>query len=123
MPLVARKAAEDSVDSPDGAEGDPCPDGQPKCDVASTQATAEGSDDVFIEKIGVVREKDKMIAHKYTPCGCPSHAPTLSTFSAYVYANGLRIGRVGDAYGGDHKISSGAPTVTDGSAQASAVPA
>lgn len=118
MPLVARKAAEDSVDSPDGTPGIPCPDGQPKCDLPSTQATAAGSSDVFIETIGVVREGDAMIPHQYTPCGCPSHAPTLSTFSAYVYANNLRIGRVGDAYGGDHIISSGAPTVTDGSPQA-----
>jgi uncharacterized Zn-binding protein involved in type VI secretion len=118
MPLIARKAAVDTVDSPDGSPGTPCPDGRPKCDAPSTQYTAAGSSDVFIMGVGVVREGDAMIAHQYVPCGCPSHAPVLTTFSSRVYANGLRIGRVGDAYGGDHPISSGAPTVSDGSAQA-----
>lgn len=118
MPEVARKAANDLVESPDGNPGDPCPSGEPKCDVPSIQATAAGSDDVFVENIGVVRETDVMIAHQYTPCGCPSHAPPLTVFSAHVYANGLRIGRKGDAYGGDHVISTGSATVIDGSPQA-----
>jgi hypothetical protein len=67
--------------------------------------------------IGVVREGDAMISHPAPVCGCSPHAPTLSVFSAFVYANNLRIGRVGDAYDG-HIISTGAPTVTDGSPQA-----
>jgi len=123
MPLVARKAGNDAVASPDGNPGDPCAPGKVKCDVASTQKTDVGSDDVFIMGKGVVRETDAMISHPSPACGCAAHAPTLSTFSSRVYANGLRIGRVGDAYGGDHLISTGAPTVSDGSAQASAVPA
>ncbi len=118
MPLVARKAEKDDVDSPDGTPGDDCAPGKKKCNVKSTQKTDEGSSDVFIMGIGVVRETDAMISHPSPACGCAAHAPTLSTFSAYVYANNLRIGRVGDAYGGDHLISTGAPTVHDGSPQA-----
>jgi hypothetical protein len=117
MPLVARKAAVDLVDSPDGNPGPPCAPGKVICSTPSTQYTEAGSSDVFIMGIGVVREGDAMISHPAPVCGCSPHAPTLSVFSAFVYANNLRIGRVGDAYDG-HIISTGAPTVTDGSPQA-----
>ena len=116
MPAIARKAAVDLVASPDGTPGTPCDVGV-RCDSPSIQATAAGSSDVFIEGIGVVREGDPMLAHPYVPCGCPSHAPGLSTFSSRVYANGLRIGRLGDEYSA-HVIITGASTVFDGSAQA-----
>jgi len=117
MPEIARKAQVDTVASPDGNPGDPCP-GDVKCNSPSTQATEAGSSDVFIMGIGVVREGDVMKSHPSPACGCPAHAPKLTVFSSRVYANGLRIGRKGDYYGGDHMISSGAPTVFDGSAQA-----
>jgi uncharacterized Zn-binding protein involved in type VI secretion len=118
MPLVARKAAVDLVDSPDGTPGTPCDGGAKKiCDSPSIQATAAGSPDVFVMGIGVVREGDAMISHPAPVCGCSPHAPTLSVFSAFVYANGKRIGRVGDAYDG-HVIITGASTVNDGSPQA-----
>lgn len=117
MPNVARKAAVDSVDCVDGSPGTPCDSGV-RCDAPSTQATAQGSSDVFAMGIGVVRIGDPMIAHPYVPCGCPSHAPPLTVASAYVYANNRRIGRIGDLYTGGHVISSGAPTVFDGSPQA-----
>lgn len=116
MPEIARKAEVDTVDSPDGTPGDPCP-GDVKCNSPSIQATKAGSSDVFIMGIGVVRETDKMKSHPSPACGCAAHAPTLTVCSSRVYANGLRIGRKGDAYGGDHIIISGAPTVFDGSAQ------
>ena len=118
MPNVARKNAVDLVDSPDGNPGTPCDGGAKKiCDVPSIQATAAGSSDVFIEGIGVVREGDAMIAHPAPVCGCSPHAPALSVFSALVFANGLRIGRIGDSYDG-HVIITGASTVFDGSPQA-----
>ena len=119
MPEVARKAAVDLVDSPDGTPGTPCDDGKKNiCDNPSIQATAAGSSDVFIMGIGVVREGDAMISHPAPVCGCAPHAPTLSTFSSRVYANGLRIGRIGDAYAG-HVIITGAAKVFDGSARTS----
>ena len=119
MPNVARKAAVDSVDCVDGSPGTPCADGKKViCDSPSIQATAQGSSDVFIEGIGVVRIGDPMISHPAPVCGCAPHAPPLSVASAYVFANGRRIGRIGDLYGGGHVISSGASTVIDGSPQA-----
>jgi uncharacterized Zn-binding protein involved in type VI secretion len=118
MPEVARKSAVDLVASPDGIPGTPCDGGARKiCDSPSTQATAAGSSDVFIEGIGVVREGDAMISHPAPVCGCAPHAPVLTSFSAHVYANGLRIGRIGDDYSA-HVIITGATTVIDGSPQA-----
>ena len=118
MPNVARKAAVDIVDCDDGTPGTPCTPGVFKCDSPSIQATDAGSPDVFVEGIGVVRIEDPMIAHPAPVCGCGPHAPPLTVASAYVYANGLRIGRIGDLYTGGHVIASGAPTVFDGSPQA-----
>lgn len=116
MPAVARKSGVDEVASPDGTPGSDCEDNKKKCDAPSTQKTDEGSDNVFIMGIGVVREGDAMIPHPSPACGCGAHAPTLDIFSTRVYANGKRIGRVGDSYAG-HTISTGASTVIDGSAQ------
>jgi uncharacterized Zn-binding protein involved in type VI secretion len=117
MPEVARKSAVDLVASPDGNPGTPCDPPKVICDVPSTQATAAGSSDVFIEGIGVVRENDAMISHPAPVCGCAPHAPVLTSFSSRVYANGLRIGRIGDDYSA-HVIITGAATVIDGSSQA-----
>ena len=118
MPLVARKAANDIVKCVDGTPASECSPGVPKCDGPSTQATDAGSSDVFVEGIGVVRIGDTMIPHPAPVCGCGAHAPALSAASAYVYANGRRIGRIGDLYSPGHVIDSGAPTVHDGSPQA-----
>lgn len=119
MPNVARKASVDTVDCVDGSPGTPCDGGSKRiCDSPSTQTTDLGSSDVFIEGIGVVRIGDLMIPHPAPVCGCAPHAPPLTVASAYVYANGLRIGRIGDLYSDGHVISSGASTVIDGSPQA-----
>lgn len=106
MPKVARKDSVDTVASPDGAGI--C------CASPSTQSTDKGSNNVFVNNIGVVRKDDAMITHNYPgPC-CNPHAPTLSTYSSTVFANGLNLGRLGDAYGGDHIISSGSDNVYAG---------
>lgn len=105
MSAIARKSSTDTVASPDGS-GHCCKD-------PSTQSTDQGSDNVFVNGIGVVREGDAMITHLYNgPC-CNPHAPVLSTFSGTVWCNGRRVGRVGDAYDG-HIISSGSPNVFAG---------
>ena len=107
MAGVARKNGVDLVASPDGSGH--C------CASPSTQTTAEGSDNVFVEGVGIVREGDAMVTHDYNgPC-CNPHAPVLDTFSGSVYCNGKRVGRVGDAYGGNHVIISGASSVIVGS--------
>jgi uncharacterized Zn-binding protein involved in type VI secretion len=100
---AARKNSTDTVASPDGSGF--C------CSAASTQSTDLGSGDVYVNGIGVVREDDAMITHNFPgPC-CNPHAPVLTTFSSSVYINGKRAGRKGDAYGGDHIISSGSSDV------------
>lgn len=104
---IARRDGVDQVASPDGSGH--C------CAEPSTQTTWEGSDNVFVNGIGIVREGDAMITHNYDgPC-CVPHAPVLDTFSGTVYCNGKRVGRVGDAYGGDHIIITGSTNVIVGS--------
>ena len=103
---VARKSEIDTVASPDGT-GDCCVD-------PTTQATEIGSSNVFVNSIGVVRKGDPMKTHLFPgPC-CNPHAPPLTTCSSSVFVNGQGIGRIGDAYGGDHIITSGSPTVFAG---------
>lgn len=105
MPEVARKDSTDTVSSPDGSGF--C------CGSPSTQSTDKGSDDVFVNNIGVVREGDAMITHNYPgPC-CNPHAPTLSTFSSTVFVNNKAIGRKGDEYS-SHIITSGSADVFAG---------
>lgn len=104
MPEVARKDEKDTVDSPDG-------DGE-FCKYPTIQATKAGSDNVFVNSIGVVRLGDAMTSH--TSPGCEKHAPPLTSGSATVFANGRNLGRNGDAYGGDHIITSGSPNVFAG---------
>jgi uncharacterized Zn-binding protein involved in type VI secretion len=102
MPGIARKGGTDSVASPDGTG--------PGCGFPTTQKTNEGSSDVFVNGVGVVRTGDTMNNHPGP--GCIEHAPTLSSSSS-VYANGRRIGRQGDGYNG-HIISSSSTDVFAG---------
>lgn len=103
MPEAARKDHIDDVQSPDGV-GE-C------CAFPSVQKTDEGSDSVFVNGIGIVRENDKMIVHNYPgPC-CNPHQPVLDSFSSSVFINGKRAGRKGDTYGGDHVITTGSSNV------------
>ena len=105
MPAVARKDGRDTVASPDGSGF--C------CSSPSTQKTAAGSDDVFINNIGAVRLRDAMIVHPFPgPC-CAPHAPTLSSSSTTVFVNGRGLGRQNDDYSA-HVISSGSSNVFAG---------
>jgi len=102
MPAVSRKDGVDHIASPDGSAK--C------CASPSRQFTAAGSTNVFINGTGVVREADKMIVHPYAgPC-CATHAPTLSTYSPDVHANGKKIGRIGDDYSA-HVLATGSKNV------------
>lgn len=111
MVAVARKLGVDSVRSPHGVGAE--------CRSPATYKTDEGSSNVFVNGIGVVREDDKM--QKHPQPGCSNHAPVLKSFSSKVYVNGKRLGRLGDAYieAGNHVISSGSENVFDGSPQTS----
>lgn len=120
MPAAARMGGTDTVDCTDGAQGSLCGTNPNRYNWNSptVQATDEGSFTVFVNGIGVVRKGDKMISH---PDGVPctvspiDHAPTLSSYSFTVFADGKNIGRIGDVYNSDghysHTISSGSPNV------------
>jgi hypothetical protein len=124
MPGIALKGGSSSVKCTDGAKGSVCKkDGKGNAiqwhwDVGTTQASAAGSDDVFAENIGVVRQGDIMGSHPDgDPCvaSAVNHSPGLSSYSGTVFANNKPIGRIGDVYDSDghfdHKIASGAGTV------------
>lgn len=118
MPKIAQKDGKSSVAATDGAQGSACAPRRWNWNVPTTQASAEGSTNVFAESVGIVRNGDAMVSH---PDGVPCtsspipHAPTLSTFSPNVFVNGKAVGRVGDKYDSDghfdHTITSGAGTV------------
>jgi uncharacterized Zn-binding protein involved in type VI secretion len=120
MPAVAQKDGVSTVSATDGAQGSLCATrpNRYNWNTPTTQTSDKGSDDVFVENIGVVRDGDAMISHADgNPCtiSAINHAPTLSTYSPNVFVNGKLIGRIGDKYDSDghysHTISSGASTV------------
>lgn len=120
MPAVAQKGGASSVAATDGAQGTLCGTRPNRWNwnIPTTQASATGSNDVFAEFIGIVREDDIMVSH---PDGDPcttspiNHAPALSTFSPNVFINNKAVGRIGDKYNSDghfdHTITSGSSTV------------
>jgi len=85
---------------------------QPKYAGALTSSSFQGSDNVFVETIGVVRKDDTMSGHQ-TPCD-GAHSPKLTSFSGTVFANNKNIGRIGDLYTAGHTITTGATTVFAG---------
>jgi len=114
MPAVARKSGTDRVFSPHGEN----PKTKPKYKMPSTQFTNEGSSRVLIGGIGAVRQGDSMTDH-FMVGGLLHSAvaptpPKLDTGSSRVFAEGKGLGRIGDAYGGDHPIISGSSRVFSG---------
>jgi uncharacterized Zn-binding protein involved in type VI secretion len=99
---VARMSSTDTVASPDGSGT--C------CASPTTQSTDQGSSNVRVNGIGVVRINDAMITHLYPGSCCNPHAPVLTTSSSTVRVNGKGLGRKNDLYV-DHQISSGSPNV------------
>ncbi len=121
--LVALKGGSSNITCTDGAQGTLCGTNPNRYnwDTGTTQVSEAGSSTVFVNGIGVVRSEDAMASH---PDGSPctisaiNHAPTLSTFSSTVFANGKGIGRIGDKYNSDHHfdhtIASGSTNVFAG---------
>ena len=127
MPGVALKDEESSVACTDGVVGTVCAtdgEGTPikwNWDTDTTQKSDAGSDDVFAEGTGVVRKDDAMKSHANgDPCvaSATNHAPTVSSYSSTVFADGKNIARIGDAYDSEseqeHEITTGATTVFAG---------
>ena len=118
MPGVAKKGGSSTVSCTDGAIGSVCAPNHHNWNTATTQPTDQGSSDVLVENVGIVRQGDAMAAH---PDGVPcvvspvNHAPTLSSFSSTVFANNKPVGRVGDKFDSDghydHTIATGSSTV------------
>lgn len=103
MPAVSRKNGVDKIRT-----SHPC---------TPITVTREGSDDVFVNNIGVVRLGDKEKPHTYGPSyskGRPQcnvlHALPLTKASPNVFANNRPIGRIGDRYVGETLIT-GSPNV------------
>tara|TARA_B100000214_G_scaffold159208_1_gene114315 strand:+ start:2085 stop:2435 length:351 start_codon:yes stop_codon:yes gene_type:complete len=105
MPLVARKDGAEVVNTVHVSVGDANPLDGIACDAAPQNiATEQGSDDVFVEGIGVVRKGDNEQAH--TIPGCSTHQTGLATHSNNVFANDKEIGRKDDTYGCGAQITS-----------------
>ena len=100
MPEVARKDGTDTISTGHGCDG--------------TTVTDQGSDNVFVNGKGVVRQGDLTAVH-LVPAGdvCVPHAVPLSTFSSTVFVNSKGLGRKGDFYNG-HQLTSGSPNVFAG---------
>ena len=105
MPAVARASNTDTVSSLTGA-GYLC--GSPMM----TTTGVDGSPNVFVNGIAVVRQGDLVGVHPRA--GCSTDVSTLSTYSSTVFVNGLGIGRIGDQYTSDNTITSGSTNVFAG---------
>jgi hypothetical protein len=100
MPAVARKDGTDSVNTNHG------------CDPKTV--TEEGSGDVFVNNIGIVRQRDKNKEHAFGGKKCRDrHKAELTVCSTTVFANNRGVGRIGDKYGIE-SIASGSPNVFAG---------
>lgn len=94
MPGIARKDGVDRVRTNHG------------CDPIT--ATLEGSSDVFVNNVGVVRRGDKTAVHNIlVGVVCVPHQVPLTSFSPDVFVNGLEVGRQGDAYGSNEVLETG----------------
>jgi uncharacterized Zn-binding protein involved in type VI secretion len=104
MPAAARASGSDRVLSRTGVGHN--------CANPVEVVTGEGSPNVFINGIAVVRQGDKVGPHNASGCGPDESA--LSTFSATVFVNGKGMGRIGDEYTSDNTIISGSTNVFAG---------
>lgn len=119
--LIALKGGSSNIACTDGDIGSLCAPSAYLWDTPTTQVSDAGSSTVFVNGIGVVRSGDAMASH---PDGVPctvapiNHAPTLSTYSSTVFADGKNIGRINDKYNSDghhdHTITSGSVNVYAG---------
>lgn len=99
MPAVSRKDGTDTISTGH------------LCD--TTTVTDQGSSDVIINGIGVVRLGDLNKVHDILLGICVPHAVPLTSVSTTVFANGKGIGRLGDSYSGEI-LTSGSPNVFAG---------
>ena len=82
----------------------------------SGMTRAQGSTDVFVNKIGVSREGDNNTPHLLPPNipPCPGHSAGIASGSSTVKVNGKGIGRVGDSISGCTSVAAGSSNVFAG---------
>ena len=82
----------------------------------SGMTRAEGSSNVFVNRIAVSRQGDNNTAHLLPPNipPCPTHSAGIATGSTTVKVNGLGIGRIGDAISGCTSVAAGSSNVFAG---------
>jgi len=104
MPAAARSQGVDAVLSLTGA-------GSPLigCSLPLETVTNEGSSNVLVNDIGVVREGDLVDPHPALGCGPDTSG--LTTASSKVFANNRGVGVIGGQYTGDNIITSGSGNV------------
>jgi uncharacterized Zn-binding protein involved in type VI secretion len=101
MPAVARAKGDDTVFSLTGSGKN--------CLSPINTITGQATTTVFVNGTECVAEGD--IVGSHPAAGCGPDLSTLTTFSATVFANGRRIGRIGDQYTSDNTITSGSQNV------------
>jgi uncharacterized Zn-binding protein involved in type VI secretion len=72
------------------------------------------SPDVYINGIPVSRKDDHNTSHLLPGDPCPSHTAPIAVGSTTVFANGLGVGRIGDALTGCTSVAAGSPNVFAG---------
>ena len=80
----------------------------------SGMTRAVGSNNVFVNGIGVSRQGDNNTTHLLPPIPCVPHSAPIATGSTTVFVNGKGCGRVGDAISGCTSVAEGSPNVFAG---------
>ena len=80
----------------------------------STPSRAEGSPDVFVNKIPVSRQGDNNTSHANPGSVCLPHAKPIAKGSGSVFINKRGCGRVGDGISGCTSVAKGSPNVFAG---------
>ena len=88
----------------------------------SGMVRAEGSPNVFVNKIPWSRQKDVNTPHLLPGEPCPIHAAPIAVGSITVRVNGLGAGRIGDAIAGCTAVASGSINVFAGPGTDSPIP-
>ena len=80
----------------------------------SGMTRAQGSDNVFVNDIGVSRQGDNNTGHLLPGAPCPGHSAPIATGSTTVFVNNKGCGRVGDGISGCTSVAEGSPNVFAG---------
>ncbi len=80
----------------------------------SGMVRAQGSGNVFVNRIPWSRQGDHNTTHLIPGSPCPAHTAPISTGSSSVFINGKGAGRVGDAISGCTAVAAGSSNVFAG---------